>query len=530
MDHRPRQIRAEAPPGDVDSGEGSSEDRPFWFRALDHPRLVSGSLAEAASVRHDQRTVQAADVFVAIPGAVHDGHDYIEDAIARGAHGVIVQADRREKWRRFEGGAAAIVEVTDSRAALAAAAAGLADFPARALGMVGVTGTDGKTTTTHLAAHVLSACGLRAGYLSSVAFDIVSRVENNASHMTTLEADDVQRSLASMRDAGAAFAVVEASSIGLEMHRVDHCEFDVGVFTNLSQDHLDYHGTMEAYAAAKARLFRMLDASSEKPGARKAAVLNADDQGSEVMRASTEAPAITYALRAESDIGASEMAPDGLATRFRATMLGDEIAARLPLLGEFNVANSLAAVAVAVSQGVDFRDAVSALESFPGVPGRLEAVDAGQPFRVLIDIASTEQAMRNVLGVLRPHTSGRLIVVFGAAGERDRARRSGIARAVAESADAAIVTNEDPRGADPAEIAAEIEAALHDNGFPREAIVRELDRRAAIGRAFAMAVGGDTVLLAGKANEPSIVIGDVHHPWDERAVALSLLGAGARSV
>jgi UDP-N-acetylmuramoyl-L-alanyl-D-glutamate--2,6-diaminopimelate ligase len=362
---------------------------------------------------------------------------------------------------------------------------------------------------------------MSTGYLSSVEFAAGGAVELNASHMTTLEATDVQRQLAKIRDAAGRYAVIEASSIGLDMHRVDMCEFDVGVFTNLAPDHLDYHGSMAAYRDAKAILFRVLGESPEKGFAR-AAILNADDPASEQLRAVTRVPVISYGLGPGADLTAIDVAPDGFGTKFTARMSGESITVRTGLLGAYNVSNCLAAVAVAVSQGVPFAAAVRALESFPGVSGRMELIDEGQPFRVVVDIASTEQAMRNVLEMLRQATKGKLLVVFGAAGERDAARREGIARAVAEVADFAVITNEDPRGEDAQAIIDEIAAALrtHDFGGRFE---QEPDRRRAIELAFSRAGKGDTVLLAGKGTEQSIVIGTTHWPWDERRVARELL-------
>ena len=464
------------------------------------------------------------DLFVAVPGLTVDGNAYIERAIAAGARAIVVQEDRRAAWQSLVRDDVAFVAVPDARAAIARAAAAVAGYPARTLGTIGVTGTDGKTTTTHLIAHVLNATGHRAGYLSSVEFASGDAVELNASHMTTVEADEVQRQLAQMRAARCQYAVVEASSIGLELHRVDECEFDVGVFTNLAPDHLDYHGTMEAYRAAKARLFTMVAASIEK-GIPKAAVLNADDAASESMQAAGTTPVVSYGLRRDADFTAHDITRMGVGTRFEIRgRAGGRTVARSSLLGDYNVSNCLAAIAVAASQGIVLGDAAHALESFAGVPGRMELIDAGQRFRVVVDICSTEQAMRNVLQQIRPLTKGRLIVVFGAAGERDRERRSGLARAVAELADAAIITNEDPRSEDPDSILDEIATALSTSGFRGE-FRRQADRRAAIVLALSLASADDTVLLAGKGTEQSIVIGTTHHPWDERRVARELLGA-----
>lgn len=494
---------------------------PTWFSDLHLARIVCGTPAEVTEVCSDSRRVVAGALFVAMPGLTVDGNSFITDAIARGARSVIVQEDLVDSWLPYVNEDVTFVAVPDARAALAEAAAGYYGEPARALGTVGVTGTDGKTTTTHLIAHVLRENGHAAGYLSSVEFAVGNTRELNASHMTTLEANDVQRQLAKIRDAGDEYAVVEASSIGLDMHRVDQCEFDCGVFTNLAPDHLDYHGTMAAYRSAKAILFRMLGQSIDKRF-RKAAILNADDPASEQLLAETSVWSISYGLQMGADLVGLDIKTDGFGTKFRARMFGETVPVRTHLLGAYNVSNCLAAVATAITQGVDLAPAVLSLEGFTGVPGRMELIDEEQPFRVVVDIASTEQSMRNVLQTLRRATKGKLIVMFGAAGERDRGRRRGIARAVAETADFAVITNEDPRSEDPQAIVDEIAVALRAGGFSRK-FKTELDRREAMDMAFAEAGKNDTVLLAGKGTEQSIVIGAAHWPWDERSVARELL-------
>lgn len=458
---------------------------------------------------------------------VRDGNSFIPEALRRGASAVLVEAGAEAAWRPFVTGRTAFVAAPDVRAAMAQAAAGHHGFPARSLGVAGVTGTDGKTTTSHLIAHVLATTAGGCGLLSSVEFAAGARRELNLSHMTTLEAPEVQRRLARSRDAGDRYAVVEASSIGLHLHRVDCCEFDVGVFTNLAQDHLDYHRTMEAYADAKAILFRMLDEPTTKSFAR-AAVLNAEDPASDVMRAATRAPVHTYALNADADVMARDLTSDEQGMSFTLRSRGESARVRTRLLGAYNAANSAAAAAVALTQGVRLHDAAAALSTFPGVPGRMEQIDGGQPFRVVVDIASTEQAMRNVLIVLAPVTRGRLVVLFGAAGERDRERRSGIARAVAERADFAVLANEDPRSEDPDAIIDDIARALIAQGWEEGTRFERIpDRRIAMARAFERAGPGDTVLLAGKATEPSIDVGTEHLPWDEREVARTLLRGSA---
>jgi UDP-N-acetylmuramoyl-L-alanyl-D-glutamate--2,6-diaminopimelate ligase len=498
-----------------------TSELPTWFREISYANLVSGEPHEASSVCHDSRAVRPGAVFVAVLGLNVDGHAFIPDAIAAGARFVVAQEDLRDSWQRYVNEDVTFVAVPDSRVALAEASAGFYGNPARTMAMIGVTGTDGKTTTTHLIGHILNQTGHRAGHLSSVEFAAGGAVEMNASHMTTLEAPEVQRYLARIRDAGGRSAIVEASSIGLDMHRVDQCEFDVGVFTNLAPDHLDYHGSMAEYRDAKAILFRMLGTSAEK-GFAKAAVLNADDSVSADLRAVTIVPVITYGVRTQADIVGLDITQQGFGTHFTARMFGEEVPVETPLLGDYNVSNCLAAAAAAVSQGVEFGEALASLATFPGVPGRMEQIDEGQPFRVVVDIASTEQSMRNVLRMLRPITKGNLIVVFGAAGERDAGRRRGIARAVAEQADYAVITNEDPRGEDPERILDEIAAALKAANFGRK-FEREFDRRQAMTKALKRAGKDDTVLLAGKGTEQSIVIGGTHWPWDERRIARELL-------
>jgi UDP-N-acetylmuramoyl-L-alanyl-D-glutamate--2,6-diaminopimelate ligase len=245
-------------------------DLPTWFAGLTSARVVSGTPYEATAVCHDSRKARPGAIFVAVHGLALDGNSFISDAIERGARYVIVEENLERSWGKYVSDSTdvAFIAVPDARIALAEAAAGFYNHPAQRLGMVGVTGTDGKTTTTHLIAHVLNACGLRAGYLSSVEFGVGGAVEMNATHMTTMEANEVQRYLAQIRDVGGNHAVVEASSIGLDLHRVDQCEFDVGVFTNLAPDHLDFHVGMAEYREAKGILFRMLSGGPRRASAR----------------------------------------------------------------------------------------------------------------------------------------------------------------------------------------------------------------------------------------------------------------------
>ncbi|OGO51059.1 MAG: hypothetical protein A2148_10805 [Chloroflexi bacterium RBG_16_68_14] len=488
--------------------------------------VVSGRPVPVTAVCYDSRSVVPGALFVAVPGFETDGHRYLRDALQRGATALLVQEDRRPLWEALAGETdATIVAVPDARRALAQAAAGFYGGPARKLGVIGVTGTDGKTTTVHLIAHLLESAGRPAGFMSSVAFSASGRSEArlNDTHMTTLEAPEIQAQLAAMVEAGRRYAVLEASSHGLALHRVDECAFDVAVFTTLSSDHLDFHGTLEEYREAKGRLFRMLDESPRKDVS-KAAVLNADDPASAYFRSLTRAPSVTYAIDAPADVRAESVEAQGLASRFRlATPAGSgDVSVRLA--GRYNVSNCLAAAAVGLSQGLSLDEIVRGLETFPGVPARLEPIEAGQPFRVVVDIASTPEALRRVLEVLRPATEGRLWAVFGCAGERDPGRRDGMGRVAGELADFTVLTNEDPRRENPDAIIEAIAAGLRQAGREDERdFVRVPDRREALRYAFQRAQPGDTVLLAGKGTEPSIIIGREHVPWDERRVARELL-------
>ena len=493
-----------------------------WWRRVDSAQ-TRGEVPAVSGITHDSRAVRSGDAFAAVAGAHTDGHDFLEAALAAGAATAVVQSDREAKWSSLLGRLPLVV-VPDVRAALGPLAAAVYGDPSTKLRLVGVTGTDGKTTTTHLIAHVLNACGLGCGYLSSVGFDYGAGFELNASHMTTLEATSIQSMLARAVTAGRQSMAVEASSEGLAQARLEGCDFDVGVFTNLTRDHLDFHGSMERYLAAKGILFEMLARPTAKRSLR-AAVLNADDPASEYLRGRSQTPVLTYGLSPRADFAASQVESEGFALSFMLRYRDIELPARLSLLGRFNAYNSLAAVAVATSQGIDLPAAVAALASFPGVPGRLERIDRGQPFAVFVDIASTAAALDNVLAALRPATSGRLWVVFGAAGGRDPVRRTGMGEIAARLADRCVLTNEDPRDEDPDAIIDAIAGALRAAGRAEGPdFVRIPDRRAAIRFAFENASAGDTVLLAGKATETTMVFSDGAVPWDERAIARELLG------
>ncbi len=492
-----------------------------WWERVDSAQ-TRGNVPEVAGITHDSRAVRAGFAFAAVPGGRADGHDFLAAAQEAGASTAVVQAGYEAKWAPVEA-TLPLVVVPDVRAALGPLSATVYGDPASKLRLIGVTGTDGKTTTSHLIAHVLDRCGLACGFLSSVGFDSGGVFRLNATHMTTLEATSIQSMLAESVSTGRKTMVVEASSEGLAQGRLEGCEFDVAVFTNLTRDHLDFHGSMERYLAAKGQLFEILERPTQKQFPR-TAVLNADEEASTYLRGLSGATTLTYGF-ADADLTASNVEGAEFGLRFDVRWHETTLPAMVPLLGRFNVSNSLAALVVAVSQGVELPEAVSALAAFPGIPGRLERIDRGQAFAVFVDIASTPSAVENVLTALRSGTSGRLWVVFGAAGGRDPARRSGMGQVAARLADRCVLTNEDPRDEEPDAIIDAIAAALLEAGRVEGTdFARIPDRRDAMKYAFEQARPGDTVLLAGKATEPTMDFADGPHEWNERATAVELLG------
>ena len=481
-------------------------------------------------VTQDSRTVRPGACFVAVPGFHIDGHRFLADAIAAGAAAVVVQGDRRPLWEPLVApGGAPIVEVPETRAALADLAAAFHDFPACKMIVVGVTGTDGKSTTCYLISAILEAAGLSTGIIGGVEFKVGPEWRLNTLTQSSPESPLVQALLAEMVGAGVTHAIVESTSHGLALNRLDHCEYDVTVFTGLSDDHLDFHQTREAYLAAKLHLFALLDRAVDK-GAPKRGVVNADDSQAAAFRAATRAPVITVGLQAPAlEVTAENIVARAEGSAFRLRTDAGSVVVDLPLPGLFNVRNALAAAGAARALGIDAERIARGLSTVRGVPGRMERIEAGQPFPVVVDAAATSDAFRAVLSSIRPLVQGRLIVVFGCAGERDPGRRTGMGVVAAEQADYVILTSENPRSEDPAAIVRAIAQAMEGAGRRRgRDFEEEPDRRTAIGRALALACAGDYVLIAGKGAEQSLIYGDQARPWDDRTVARELLTARAK--
>lgn len=486
-------------------------------------RPLGDTSVRVGGIAYDSRRVRPGDLFVAVPGQRHDGHDFLPEAIAAGAAGVVVQADREDQWRPLlEGASLPALVVRDTRRALSRLAAAFHGFPARRLTVIGVTGTDGKTSLVHLTAHLLRSAGERTGALGTTGWSLDGQ-QRALAERTTPEAPEVQAALAEMATDGCRYAILECSSHGLALCRVEDCDFDVAAITNIGRDHLDFHGSWESYRAAKGRLFQLLDAGYQKD-IPKVAVLNADDPSYHYFRSLTRARSLTYGLAGPADVTAHDIAPEGWGSRFCLRTPQGEAVARVGRPGLFNVANALAATAVALALGLPLRAIVEGLASWPGVPGRMELVDEGQPFLVVVDYAHAPEALQRALELLRRSVRGRVIVVFGCLGGRDRERRFPMGEVAGRLADYAIVTEDDSYDEDRESIMQEIAAGLRAVGrLEGHHFALVPDRREAIAQALAMASDDDAVLLAGRGHEETIYSNNGPYPCDDRAVAREVL-------
>ncbi len=487
-------------------------------------RLIGDGDIEISSIEHDSRAVAPGALFVAVPGFTVDGHAYLGRAVENGAEAVVVQEDREGMWKSLvEGAGVDLLVLGDTRSGMARLAAALNDFPARKLKVVGVTGTDGKTSLCHLVSHVFSAAGLKTGLISTAECRIGDQLIADTGRFTTPESPQVQSMLAQMVDAGCEWAVIEATSHGLALHRVDGCYYDIAAFTNIGRDHIDFHGSEDDYRASKGRLFQMLD-DAPKKGVEKTAILNADDEACAYMRSLTRSKVATYGIESGADFRAIGLHPEGRGTRFQAAMPRATSEVLVPMPGPFNVSNAIAALAITSAAEAPLDSVIAAISTWPGAPGRTQFIDRGQPFTVLVDFAHAPESLRRVLRMLRDSSHGRVIAVFGCIGEHDKERRPGMARAAAELADYTFITDDNPysedRDAILAEIAAEMRAVGKRDGHDFSVIP---DRREAIAQALSMAVDEDVVLLAGKGHERQVHIGATIYECDDREVAAQAL-------
>jgi UDP-N-acetylmuramoyl-L-alanyl-D-glutamate--2,6-diaminopimelate ligase len=471
---------------------------------------------EISSLAYDSRKVVAGSLFLAIPGTHTDGRRFLADAAQRGALVALGEPLPEASTLPLP-----YLEVPDARLALAKLANTFYDSPSHQLCTIGVTGTDGKTTTSNLISTLLETAGIASGMMTTANFKVRGQAWDNVTRQSTLEALEIQQFLRRLCDEQVTHAIIETTSHGLELKRVYGCEFDIGVVTNITHEHLDFHKTIDAYRRAKARLFEMLDATREKALTRRTvAILNRDDVSYEVLKPYCHVPILDYGIETPAAIRAVDIDLQATHTRFRVILPDAECLIETQLVGRFNISNCLAALATVYSQGVPLEAIVEGFARIQGVTGRMERIDEGQSFVVIVDYAHTPDSLEKVLATLRPITPGNLLLVFGSAGERDLQKRPIMGRIAAQQTDFFVITDEDPREEDRNQILREIALGAEQAG---KQIGKDFlciaDRTEAIAAAFSHARPGDTVVLAGKGHEQSILIGREKYPWDDRRVA-----------
>ncbi|MCB1231729.1 MAG: UDP-N-acetylmuramoyl-L-alanyl-D-glutamate--2,6-diaminopimelate ligase [Verrucomicrobiae bacterium] len=479
-------------------------------------KSVSGPLdTEIDGICYDSRKAGPGRLFCALPGEKVDGNDFVDSVIENGAAAILSQkpypADCPVPW----------VLVSDARAAMAAAAATFFGHPSHDFPVVGVTGTNGKSTTAFLTHYLMAASWFRAGLVGTFQYQVGENILP-APH-TTPESADLQSLFADMREAGCRGAAMEVSSHGLVLKRVAGVRFAAGIFTNLTQDHLDFHKTMDAYFAAKRLLFEQISAQGESGKNAPALIVNRDDRyGERLTKESFPGTRMfTFGQNATCDFKASNIRIDFNGTQFTLAMQGRQVLVKTPLIGRFNVYNTLAALAAAHSVGLNFREAVKHLETAPQVPGRLESVSDRQiNYRVYVDYAHTPDALENAIKTLRELKPRRLITVFGCGGDRDRTKRPIMGGVADRLSDFSIITSDNPRTEDPEEIILQARAGMSGN---RVEVIE--NRRDAIARAIELAGERDIVLIAGKGHEDYQEINGVKHPFDDRKVARQVIAA-----
>lgn len=499
--------------------------------ALPDARVTGPTDVEIAHLTADSRQARQGSLFVAYRGVSVDGHRFIPGAVERGAVAVVGEAapgDLPEPLTTY-------VQVTDGRLALARLAAAWHGYPSRCLKVIGITGTDGKTTTSTLIQSMLLAAGHPSGLVSTVSARIGDQELDTGFHTTTPDALDLQNYLACMVEAGMEYAVLETTSHGLEQQRAAAVDYDVAVLTNITHEHLDQHGTFEAYQQAKSLLFRYLASSARKPGVDKISILNADDPSYPLLRQSPADAYLSYGLDLPAGVTARDVELTATGTRFTAVTPAGEFPVASPLLGRFNLYNLLAAIAVGVTQGLPAAGIRQGIAAVRGVVGRMESITlpGGPPGlpAVIVDFAHTPNALENALLFARTLTAGRLIAVFGCAGLRDRGKRPLMGEVAGRLADLTIITAEDPRTENLDEIMEQIAGGCRAAGRREgEGYILEGDRGAAITRAVALAEPGDLVMVCGKGHERSMCHGTTEHPWsDQDAVRAALADRAART-
>lgn len=472
--------------------------------------IVGDGDIDVTGLQTDSRKVTPGDLFFCLPGHTVDGHDYAAEAKENGAVALVVNRTLNILLPQ--------VVVKDCRFAMAALADRFYGQPSKRMTMIGVTGTNGKTTTTYLIDRILSDYGLKTGLIGTIQMKYDGRSFPMSG--TTPEALELQRSLYEMAQTGTQFCVMEVSSHALEQGRVKGTDFRTAVFTNLTQDHLDYHNSVEDYQRAKGLFFsRLGNAFAKEEKQRKYAVLNADDKASGQFAKLTAAEVITYGLDEKADVRASGIAITAQGTSFYVDTFRGSTDISIKMIGKFNVYNTMAAIACALLENIPLQDIKKSLESVPGVEGRVETVDAGQPFAVIVDYAHTPDGLDNVLCTIKEFAQNRVLTVFGCGGDRDKSKRPIMGKIAARLSDIVIVTSDNPRTEEPEQILQDIEAGLLEDGVSENCYHLIVDRRQAIKKAIEMASPGDVVLIAGKGHETYQLIAGKVFDFDDRIVA-----------
>lgn len=463
-------------------------------------------------IQYDSRKVELGNLFVAIKGFTSDGHQYIRQALENGAIAILISDEAycsvEYPW----------ILVEDSRLALAEISSSYYDHPSEKLKLIGVTGTNGKTTTTNLICSVIEAQGEKTGLIGTIHNRIGDRVLEGT--RTTPESLDLQRMFAEMVEENIHYVVMEVSSHALALQRVACCDFDIAVFTNLTQDHLDYHETMEAYCKAKTLLFRTLGAKGEKAGLLKTAIINIDDAWSNHFMVASNAPVITYGIQKDASWKAEDVQVTANGVHYNV----DGFPVNLQLNGNFNVYNSLAALATGEALGFPVDAVIRALEQVNGIAGRFQKVESDNDYTVIVDYAHTPDGLENVIRTAKTFAKGRVITVFGCGGDRDRTKRPLMGRIAAKLSNYCVITSDNPRTEDANQIILDILPGVQEH-MTEMAYHVEPDRRKAIAYAIQMAKTGDLILLAGKGHETYQEVNGVRQHFDDYEIALELMQA-----
>ena len=488
------------------------------LEAIPESRILTKEESHPPEIHHvvsDSRQVRPGSLFVAMRGQRSNGHAFLQEALERGAVAVVIEESAGKPVLKA---GVPVIQVRDARVALARLAERFYGYPSSRLRVIGVTGTNGKTTVTYVIRSILQSAGCRTGLLGTVAYDLAG--EAMPSTHTTPESHILQGLLAQLVEKGAGYVVMEVSSHALTLNRVDGCEFDVAIFTNLTQDHLDFHHTMEGYFESKRKLFLSLTSSSRKT-VPKRAVINQDDVWGRRLIDSVTAPVWTYGLDRPADLTAKDLhgSLDGLT--FTAVTPEGSFPVRSGLVGRYNVYNLLAAIGAALHLGIPSERIQQGIESLSGVPGRFERLDSGEGFKVIVDFAHTEDALDRLLRTLTELASGRVITVFGCGGDRDRGKRAPMGRVAARYSDVVVITSDNPRSEDPVGIMKEVEVGVREGSALKKdpiQVMTIVDRQEAIEQALSLARPGDAVVLAGKGHEEYQIIGDRMIPFNDRRV------------